>query len=66
MTPLYCKDLGKALSGIDMLFLAVTSEGFVKVFEMVLDNLTAPVYFFKLTKGLVNYKGSIVKATGCP
>lgn len=63
VTPLYSKDLGKALSGIDMLFMAVTSEGFVKVFEMVLDNLAAPVYFFKLTKGLVNYKGSIVRAT---
>ncbi|MBE3102535.1 MAG: hypothetical protein IMZ47_09760, partial [Firmicutes bacterium] len=63
VTPLYSKDLGKALSGIDMLFMAVTSEGFVKVFEMVLDNLTSPVYFFKLTKGLVNYKGSIVRAT---
>ena len=63
VTPLYSKDLGKALSGIDMLFMAVTSEGFVKVFEMVLDNLTSPLYFFKLTKGLVNYKGSIVRAT---
>ncbi len=63
VVPMYSKDLGKALSGIDMLFMAVTSEGFVKVFEMVLDNLAAPVYFFKLTKGLVNYKGSIVRAT---
>jgi len=63
VTPIYSKDLDKALSGIDMLFMAVTSEGFVKVFEMVLDNLTSPVYFFKLTKGLVNYKGSIVRAT---
>jgi len=63
VTPLYCKDLKKALSGIDMLFMAITSEGFVKVFEMVLDNLTSPVYFFKLTKGLVSYKGSIVRAT---
>ena len=63
VTPLYSKDLGKALSGIDMLFMAVTSEGFVKVFEMVLDNLTSPVYFFKLTKGLVSYEGSIVRAT---
>jgi glycerol-3-phosphate dehydrogenase (NAD(P)+) len=63
VTPLYYKDLGKALSGIDMLFMAVTSEGFVKVFEMVVENLTSPVYFFKLTKGLVTYKGSIVRAT---
>jgi glycerol-3-phosphate dehydrogenase (NAD(P)+) len=63
VTPLYSKDLGKALSGIDMLFIAVTSEGFVRVFEMILDNLNSPVYFFKLTKGLVSYKGSIVRAT---
>ena len=63
VVPLYSKDLGKALSGIDILFIAVTSEGFVKVFEMVLDNLTSPVYFFKLTKGLVHYKGSIVRAS---
>jgi glycerol-3-phosphate dehydrogenase (NAD(P)+) len=63
VTPMYSKDLAKALSGIDMLFMAVTSEGFVKVFEMVLDNLASPVYFFKLTKGLVSYKGSVVRAT---
>ncbi|MCL5071675.1 MAG: hypothetical protein M1308_12395, partial [Actinobacteria bacterium] len=63
VTPLYFKDLGKALSGIDILFMAITSEGFVRVFDMVLDNLTSPVYFFKLTKGLVSYNGSIVRAT---
>lgn len=61
--PLYCKDLEKALSDIDILFMAITSEGFVKVFEMVMEKLKSPVYFFKLTKGLVNYKGSIVRAT---
>jgi glycerol-3-phosphate dehydrogenase (NAD(P)+) len=63
VVPLYCKDLEKALSDIDILFMAVTSEGFVKVFEMVLEKLESPVYFFKLTKGFVNYKGSIVRAT---
>ncbi len=63
VVPMYCKDLAKALSGIDILFMAVTSEGFVKVFEMVLDSLSSPVYFFKLTKGLVHYKGSIIRAS---
>ncbi|MCL4418331.1 MAG: hypothetical protein M1365_16885 [Actinobacteria bacterium] len=63
VTPLYFQDLDKALSDIDMLFMAVISEGFVRVFEMVLNNLASPVYFFKLTKGLVSYKGSIVRAT---
>lgn len=63
VVPLYFKDLDRAMSDIDILFIAITSEGFVKVFEKILEKLASPVCFFKLTKGFVRYKGSVVRAS---
>lgn len=61
----YWHDLANALKDADIIFIAVASEGFVKVFNMMLDNLDLrkQYYFFKLTKGLVQYNGKVLRAT---
>jgi glycerol-3-phosphate dehydrogenase (NAD(P)+) len=43
----------------------VTSEGFVNIFQKMLDelNIDTDYTFFKLTKGLVEYEGKIIRAT---
>ena len=61
--PVYWQDMASAVKGTDIIFIAVTSEGFVNVFSQVLDAIDKNYYFFKLTKGLVSYKGSVVRAT---
>jgi glycerol-3-phosphate dehydrogenase (NAD(P)+) len=55
----YSKELKSALKDVDMVFMAVTSNGFVNVFQMVMDNLAGNKLFFKLTKGLAEYDGKI-------
>ena len=59
----YWKDMPSAVKDADIIFIAVLSEGFVNVFSNVLDKLNKNCYFFKLTKGLVQYKNQIVRAT---
>jgi len=61
--PIYWQDMASAVEDVDIIFIAVTSEGFVNVFSQVLDAIDKNYYFFKLTKGLVEYKGSVVRAT---
>ncbi|OQA22348.1 MAG: Glycerol-3-phosphate dehydrogenase (NAD(P)+) [Actinobacteria bacterium ADurb.Bin346] len=61
----YSSCLKDAISGVDTFFIAVTSEGFPGVFELLVDNLdfSKNYCFFKLTKGLVKYQGKIVRAS---
>lgn len=61
----YWHDLANALKEADIIFIAVASEGFVRVFNMMLDNLDSrkQYYFFKLTKGLVQYNRKVLRAT---
>jgi glycerol-3-phosphate dehydrogenase (NAD(P)+) len=61
--PIYSKDLKNAVKNADIIFIAVNSEGFIPVFKMLLDVVEKNYYFFKLTKGLVNYNGKIVRAS---
>lgn len=61
--PAYWQDMAKAIEDADIIFIAVTSEGFVDVFSQILKLIDKNYYFFKLTKGLVRYKGSVVRAT---
>ena len=61
----YWQDMKPAVEDSDIIFIGVTSEGFVNVFKMLLDNLNAEkeYYFFKLTKGLVEYNNKVSRAT---
>jgi len=62
----YSDDLAKAVRDADMVFIAVTSEGFVPVFKLLLDNIEnieKEHYFYKLTKGLVESDGTVKRAT---
>ncbi len=61
----YWQDLGAALEDVNVIFIAVTSEGFVNIFQKMLDNIDRDkdYTFFKLTKGFVEYRGKIVRAT---
>ncbi len=60
----YSDDLAEAVKDVDMVFIAVTSEGFVPVFKLLLDNIDKKEhYFYKLTKGLVESGGTIKRAS---
>ncbi|MBN1299290.1 MAG: hypothetical protein JW997_06370 [Actinobacteria bacterium] len=61
----YWQDLQAALDDVDIIFIAVASEGFVNVFEKLIDSLRSDkdYIFLKLTKGFVQYNGKIVRAT---
>ncbi len=61
--PIHWQGMASAVEDVDIIFIAVTSKGFVNVFNQVLDAIDKNYYFFKLTKGLVEYKGSVVRAT---
>jgi len=61
----YWQDMGPALEDSEIIFFGIASEGFVNVFKMLLEHLKPEkdYYFFKLTKGLVEYDGKIVRAS---
>lgn len=61
----YSRDLKKAIEDVYTFFIAVTSEGFADIFKLLADNLEKDkkYFFFKLTKGLVEYEGNIMRAT---
>ncbi|MDD3520813.1 MAG: hypothetical protein PHU65_06250 [Actinomycetota bacterium] len=61
----YWQDMKPAVEDSDIIFIGVASEGFVNVFKMLLDNLNPEkeYYFFKLTKGLVEYNNKVSRAT---
>ncbi len=73
----YWQDLLKAIENSNIFFIGIASEGFVNIFQMLIDNLKKfetrksnnknnylrDHYFFKLTKGLVDYKGTIMRAS---
>lgn len=59
----YSDDLKKAVEDVDLIFLAITSDGFLPVFEKLLACIDKSYHFFKLTKGLINQNGTIKRAT---
>lgn len=61
----YWQDMEPAIQDSDIIFIGVASEGFVKVFEMLVNNLNLDkeYYLFKLTKGLVEYNNKVTRAT---
>jgi glycerol-3-phosphate dehydrogenase (NAD(P)+) len=61
--PMYWQNMEEAVDEADMIFIAIASEGFVDVFGKLLEKIRKNYYFFKLTKGLVEYEGHIIRAT---
>jgi glycerol-3-phosphate dehydrogenase (NAD(P)+) len=61
----YSGDLKRAIRDADTIFIGVASEGFVNIFELLLDNIEPgkDYMFLKLTKGLVDYEGCIMRAS---
>ena len=61
----YWQDMGPAIEDSEIIFIGIASEGFVNVFKMLLEHLNPEknYYFFKLTKGLVEYNNKIIRAT---
>ncbi len=61
----YSVDLKQAIKDTDTIFIGVASEGFVDIFELLIDNIEPDrdYMFLKLTKGLVEYGGRIMRAS---
>lgn len=61
----YSDELEKAVYGSDFIAIAVTSEGFVPVFERLLDVLKEPGPLICLTKGFVRYGDDVILPSKC-
>ena len=61
----YSGDLKRAIKDSDAIFIGVASEGFVNIFELLINNIEPEkdYMFLKLTKGLVEYGGRIMRAS---
>ncbi len=57
------KELGDAAQECDIIFIGISSEGFLEVFKMLLDTIEQNRYIFSLTKGFVNDNGKIRRTT---
>jgi glycerol-3-phosphate dehydrogenase (NAD(P)+) len=55
----YSKDLKAAVSDVDIIFMGITSNGFINVFKKLIDIIDKNYIFFKLTKGLADDNGNI-------
>jgi len=55
----YSDQLAQALKAVDAVVIAVTSEGFLPVFSRAIKYIQNNPTFFCLTKGLLEYQGSI-------
>ena len=52
-------DLKKAITDVDIIFIGISSDGFLEVFEKVLDTIDKNYYFFTLTKGFIDHNKKI-------
>jgi glycerol-3-phosphate dehydrogenase (NAD(P)+) len=61
----YWQDLDKAIKDCEIIYIGIASEGFTDVFEKLVERLEPDrdYFFFKLTKGLVEYDGKIMRAS---
>ena len=58
----YSRELKEALKDADIIFIGISSEGFLPVFEKLLEVLDHNIYIYTLTKGFVDDNG-IIKRT---
>jgi glycerol-3-phosphate dehydrogenase (NAD(P)+) len=59
----YSQDIKDAVKDADIIFIGIASEGFVDVLELLFKTIEKNCFYFKLTKGLVEYKGKTMRAT---
>jgi glycerol-3-phosphate dehydrogenase (NAD(P)+) len=61
----YSGDLKQAIKDSYAIFIGVASEGFVNIFELLINNIEPDrdYIFLKLTKGLVEYEGIVMRAS---
>lgn len=59
----YSDDLEDAIRGSDIIFIGISSEGFLSVFKRLLDALDHNKYIYTLTKGFVDDNGRIKRTT---
>ena len=59
----YSKEIGWAVRDVDAVFIAVTSEGFIPVFQVLLDTLERACPVFTLTKGFLRQGELLRKGT---
>ncbi len=57
----YSQDLKAAVKDADIIFIGVTSNGFLNVFKKLIDIIDKNYLFFKLTKGLVDKDGEVIR-----
>ena len=55
----HSQDLKKAIADVDIIFIGISSDGFLEVFEKVLDTIDKNYYFFTLTKGFIDHNKDI-------
>ncbi len=58
------EELEVALDGVDAVYVAVTSEGFVPVFRAALASMKRNIPFLTLTKGFIRYGGRVLRISG--
>ena len=59
----YSGELKEALTGSDIVFMGISSEGFLPVFKKLLEVLDRNIYIYTLTKGFVYDNGSIKRTS---
>jgi glycerol-3-phosphate dehydrogenase (NAD(P)+) len=55
--------LEEAVSGCDIIFMGISSEGFLEVFKKLLDVIDENKFIFTLTKGFIDDNGKIRRTT---
>jgi glycerol-3-phosphate dehydrogenase (NAD(P)+) len=59
----HSQDLFNAIRDVDIIFIGVSSEGFLPVFTKLLNIIKKNIYIFTLTKGFVEENGNIDRAS---
>jgi glycerol-3-phosphate dehydrogenase (NAD(P)+) len=59
----YSEELEEALKDADIVFMGISSEGFLSVFKKLLELLDYNIYIYTLTKGFVDDNGSIKRTS---
>jgi len=57
----YWTEIDKALMDSEIIFIGVTSEGFIEIFKKILENIKKECTFLTLTKGFIKYKNKIYR-----
>jgi len=59
----YSRELEEALKDADIVFMGISSEGFLPVFKRLLEVLDHNIYIYTLTKGFVDDSGTVKRTS---